>query len=471
MTTTSWTNKAGGDWNVAANWSNGVPAAGDTALITAKGKYTVLADATNTVGTLETVKSATLDDSGNLAVTTGTGSGALSGTIMVQGMVPRLDLGADGQTTLFDNTGVVDIAPGFGEGELVISGDVNLDDKGKVNLQSQMLASAEIVSDGTAALLGNENTISGSGTIGDGLLTLNNEAKGIINSNSDLGLTLKLDDNSTNEGLIETSSELVLSGGSVLQAGKGELKATSLAEIVLSNFTLLAGRVSIARSADLFSSSGSNILSPTSPIANAGLIQVTADLAVSSVKNTGSGVILVDDATFRSPFGVSGGKLEIEGTGAAVITGPVSTKVIFEAASTGVLELGSNAENFKGTVSGMAADPGASIILDNIAFADHPTLNYAKNVLTVTDPVSGVVDKIKIIGGGSFTDQQSGSGGTQIFDPPASSAGISHGARLLMQSIASFAAGSGIAASSAGRAASNDSSSDFLAANSSQHQG
>jgi fibronectin-binding autotransporter adhesin len=38
---TSWTNTAGGDWNVAANWDNGVPTASKKACINADGDYTV----------------------------------------------------------------------------------------------------------------------------------------------------------------------------------------------------------------------------------------------------------------------------------------------------------------------------------------------------------------------------------------------------------------------------------------------
>ena len=37
-----WTNTLGGNWNVAANWNpNIVPAAGDTAVITNAGNYTL----------------------------------------------------------------------------------------------------------------------------------------------------------------------------------------------------------------------------------------------------------------------------------------------------------------------------------------------------------------------------------------------------------------------------------------------
>jgi hypothetical protein len=50
----SWTNTAGGNWNVAANWSpNQVPGAGDTAIITNDGSYTVTLNASTTLAGLE----------------------------------------------------------------------------------------------------------------------------------------------------------------------------------------------------------------------------------------------------------------------------------------------------------------------------------------------------------------------------------------------------------------------------------
>ncbi|MBV9311149.1 MAG: hypothetical protein JOZ73_09965, partial [Solirubrobacterales bacterium] len=38
---TSWTNAAGGDWNTASNWDNGVPTGSSNACITLSGTYTV----------------------------------------------------------------------------------------------------------------------------------------------------------------------------------------------------------------------------------------------------------------------------------------------------------------------------------------------------------------------------------------------------------------------------------------------
>ena len=48
-----WTNSAGGNWHVAANWNpNQVPAAGDTAFITNRGDYTVILNADASVASL-----------------------------------------------------------------------------------------------------------------------------------------------------------------------------------------------------------------------------------------------------------------------------------------------------------------------------------------------------------------------------------------------------------------------------------
>src|SRR5260370_31746136 len=51
--TIAWTNTAGGTWNTAANWTpNQVPDAGDDALITSNGTYTVTLDVSPTIASL-----------------------------------------------------------------------------------------------------------------------------------------------------------------------------------------------------------------------------------------------------------------------------------------------------------------------------------------------------------------------------------------------------------------------------------
>jgi hypothetical protein len=140
--------------------------------------------------------------------------------------------------------------------------------------------------------------------------------------------------------------------------------------------------------------------------------------------------------------------------------------VTFDAGSTGVLFLG-DPTNFTGTVAGMSTNTGASIDLNNIAFGAHPIVSQlsANGVLTVT--AGNIIDKIKIVGGGSFSATMAPNGSTLISDPPANPASVPNSsAQLLVQSMASFGASSGITGWSTGNLMENHTSSDFLAATS-----
>lgn len=109
MTTTTWINTAGGNFDTAANWNNGVPSSfSDTALITATGTYTVAVSQPDEVGTLQMAKGATLDihPTWSFDIATGTGKGALAGTIDV-GNLGELDIGTDAANTTFNNTGAI----------------------------------------------------------------------------------------------------------------------------------------------------------------------------------------------------------------------------------------------------------------------------------------------------------------------------------------------------------------------------
>src|ERR1039458_9235454 len=71
-----WTNTAGGNWSVTANWNpNQVPAASDTAVITTDGDYTVTLDVSATVGGL----------------VLGTTSGSSTQTFLIDGQTFTLD--------------------------------------------------------------------------------------------------------------------------------------------------------------------------------------------------------------------------------------------------------------------------------------------------------------------------------------------------------------------------------------------
>ncbi len=127
--TTSWTNAAGGAWETATNWSDGLPDAVDTACITLAGTYTVATDRTDRtvagliVGgasgaqTLTTFNRFTVSGDARVAPggrwellnrTPGGGDGLLmGGTLLVEGVFVH-----NGGTTLLDGGGVLEVAPG-----------------------------------------------------------------------------------------------------------------------------------------------------------------------------------------------------------------------------------------------------------------------------------------------------------------------------------------------------------------------
>lgn len=483
MSTTSWATAASGNWNTAGNWTNGVPSGTTGALITINGTYTVTSSAFNVVSTLDMQKKATLDIASNIFdIIAQTATNVLAGTItMADGAQIQIGSSVPGGSTTFNNTGSINIGTGVNSDELLIDNQVTLEGKGKLNL----LGDSSAISNGDDGVLTNESTIVGAGLIGDPsdpAFTIDNGAKGIIDANNPVfQLRIVPGSDWTNSGIMEATNggTMALEADVVLtQNGKGQLKATSGSTIFITDdFELSGGTVSIAHGATLASTGvlGGQI---QATVKNAGTVSAEAGLLdIGDVKNSGSGVVVAGAFGPGSGFllqDVTGGKLEIESSASGEIYAG-NTKVIFEAGSTGTLTLdGDGANRFTGTISGMSADPGASIILENIGYADNPTLSYAHGVLTVTDtsPFNSVVDKIKILNGGTFTTQASSGGFLQIFDPPAPTASApGNSTQLLTQAIASFNAGSGVAAAPTANAPSNNPSSDFLAATSLPHHG
>jgi hypothetical protein len=88
----TWINNAGGNWNVAANWSpNGVPGFSDSAAITTTGSYTVTVDDSESIGTLTLGASTadttvqTLNVSGGTLTVNNASTGTAQGTLSVSG--------------------------------------------------------------------------------------------------------------------------------------------------------------------------------------------------------------------------------------------------------------------------------------------------------------------------------------------------------------------------------------------------
>jgi len=470
MTTTSWKSGINGDWNTAANWTAGVPAAGIGALITAKGTYTVTSDGLNSTGTLDMAKGATLDVTGlQLTIASGTGTGALAGNIAVSNAI--LALGGGSQSTTFDNTGTIRLASASFIG---IADDVELSGKGKVDLSGGTIAS-----NGNPAGLLNDDTLFGIGTIGDSNLTLANATKGVIDADSGTGpivgaLTLAAAQ-VNNLGLLEATGIGILElENEIMNTPKAKIETKgSGTAIRLDGATVENGVITIGKDSTLSSADGS-ALAPTKPIKNGGLIDATEGSLriVAAVKNSKTATITADNNTSVELQGaVTGGAAVINGSGAIDFEGPSSAAVNFATGSTGALVLG-DAPQFTGSVAGMSGNSSVSIILENIPFADNPVVSplSSKGILTVTDPVTHVVDSIKIVGTGSFTASAGPLGTTAISDPPAGSPSApGNSAQLLAQSMASFGTASSATAPRNGDLVDHRRSSDFLAPNAHPH--
>ena len=156
-----------------------------------------------------TIENSTVSNAGNVAVYGG-GTLTLAGTINNAGVIAL-----DGYYNLGGYLSTVQID----------SGGVTLQGGGQVSLSSS--GDNYIVGDGSAATLTNvDNTIEGSGTIGDPYLTLVNEASGVIDADNG-SLTLNTGSNAiANAGLLEATT----AGGGLTVDSAVDNAATGMVE-------------------------------------------------------------------------------------------------------------------------------------------------------------------------------------------------------------------------------------------------
>jgi hypothetical protein len=282
MTTTSWKHAVYGDFNTASNWTAGVPASGDAALLTVSGTpYTVMSSQFNTVSKLEMAKNATLDISALFVdVTSGTGTGTLAGTINV-GDEAALMLGTGGSSTKFSNTGTIAIDSSGDTTRLDIAGAVTLTGNGRINLAGLTASNGNtILSNGFASTLTNgsalsRETIDGYGTIGDAFLSIVNAAKGVIEDNTG-GSTLVIDTKRfTNSGLVEVAGDFAKLDleSDITQTATGKIVAGAGSFLNLDNVNIVGGSISVANGAEINSEVGPSSINTTKLITNAGIIQ------------------------------------------------------------------------------------------------------------------------------------------------------------------------------------------------------
>ena len=248
-----WTNAAGGNWNVATNWSPAVvPTATDTAVIDLAGTYTVTVNVTPvTLAALRVV---------------GAGSGtqtlsAASKTLTISGPVT---IGALGVVTLSSCT---------------VSGTGAIENYGAVNLTSSTIAPAwtnrgTLVCGGTCALNGTIGTVAGSVLRVTGISGLNSQltvASGFTN-NGTIELTST---GGTAATLAVTSGTLVNAIGASILSLPGTGGGRTLAA-TLDN----RGTVSVTQALTLSKASAAHL--------NPGTIDLTAANMTISLSGTGA---------------------------------------------------------------------------------------------------------------------------------------------------------------------------------------
>ena len=370
-TLVEWTGASGGNWDTGLGWSDGsVPSA------------------TNTVEILLPVN-VTLNDAeaaGSLVI----GAGA------------TLDIVTSGSLTIansISNEGMIEL----NDPTLSIDGTVMLSGGGVVEMLGPSTFNLIVGVPGTGATLVNvNNTITGSGMIGqgDGNLTFNNEAAGTINANVS-GESIVIDTGNTaiNAGLIEATN-----GGTVTivdaMANSGTLAANGgLLEILGSVSGSGAATISAGGTLELggadaqtvtFIDPGTLKLDNVTPTSFTGQINGLAvgdiidlsDISVSKAVIDGSTLIVTEsnDSTLSYQIAAAGGSF----------SGEYFSLLSDSASGTDLVLSPAAAPTISGTV---AAQPTTSEALV------HPF-----SAVTITDPNSGATDTLTIT--------LSGAGGT-----------------------------------------------------------
>jgi ELWxxDGT repeat protein len=423
----------GGDWNTGANWSPAdAPVAGDTALITKSGTYTVTSNEDNSVYAVDTAAGATLavGSGAVFTATGGTGTGANTGKFAVADGA-TLELGGP-----FVNSGSIALDGSANGAELEVEGaGLTLTGGGRVTLSDNSNNALAAAASG-AALTNVNDMISGAGAIGAGAngLTIANQAKGVIDATG-ANNALIIEAGLTNAGALESTSArgLLIENVTVTNSGAvGAVAANSLVD--LEGATITGGKISTVKGSILETTGGSSSTISGASIANAGTLGAEGgNLTINGgVANTG--VLDANDGALTITGALTGaGKATIEGRG-TIEFGPNDAKIAENVTFTNIgsgdalLKFDAAASTnpafvYDGVISGFTA-ANDEIDLAGLAFEDDttPTVKTSggDTILTVTEGADKV--SLTIAGTGhSFTISGDSGTGTLIIDPPSSS--------------------------------------------------
>ena len=326
-TTDTWQGGASGVWSTPGNWNNGAITTGENILINLTTAATNV-DASFSIGTLTlnvAGDSATINNNVGLTVA---GNITNNGTITLNsaGNVTELVIGAAGVT-------------------LSGTGTVNLSNNG----QNFIFGAA------AADKLTNQQTIQGSGNIGDGQMALANS--GTIDATQSTNLILQTSNGDTNTGTLEaTTGVLVLQGDTITNTG-GTIKSTGSA-VQLNGVTVNGGTLTTTGSGLIHTVSGQS--ATLENLTNSGNYQSdnnSSTTLVGTITNS-KNINLASGGNFTA-LALSG-NVTLGGTGTVTMSNN-SQNFIYGAIASDILTVGSGQTisgsgtiGFNGSVASMA---------------------------------------------------------------------------------------------------------------------
>jgi fibronectin-binding autotransporter adhesin len=295
----SWTNPAGGDWAVGANWSTGsMPSASDTAVFDAlSGPYTVTVTGTRTVGTIQINSSnLTLRLQGNN--TSSSASLTVAGSFTNNALIELISAGSTWNETLTLTAGTLTNAPGAeirvslgtGGGRTIAA---QIDNQGMINLNHNC----------TIAQPAADHLSSGTINVVAGNLTL-----------TQTGATPSF----TNTGTVAISSGRTFSvTGGVFNLNAGSVGGSGSTFALSGNATLNLG-TNLTNGASTLAPTGTTINGPGT-ITNQGALVLNASSVNAAISNQPGALIRINgNCSFGAAIGnAAGAELELEGNNSA----------------------------------------------------------------------------------------------------------------------------------------------------------
>jgi hypothetical protein len=334
---------------------------------------------TNTHGTITAGSGSTVTLENGVTVTGGTLNGA--GTFVadnnttLNGLTNASTIQLPNNTTSFlegaiTNTGTIQVNSTNNDTVLGPSGAVTLTGGGALTLSDN---NANFIENGGGSLTNVNNTISGSGNIGDGTSAITNEAAGVVDATSSRGNTLTFNSPAgVNAGLIEASSGGTLlvegtitnTGGTI--EGLAGTGSSAGGTVVINAATITGGTLNTLGTgvnASSMTAENGAILNGVTNNATIGIPNNNDAEIEGTVTNNGS--INVNSTNNETVLYIKG-NTTLNGTGTIVLNNNNANNYIFGAAGTEVLTNNSNTIEGSGNIGdgtlGVINNAGGTIL-------------------------------------------------------------------------------------------------------------